>query len=275
MSFPTPGWGSSWTPGAWGSTALSLSSLFVVSAAALNTRTVRVVLSALPQQAGIAIPNDILNPATWTVQRLDTAAFFTVLLIDPTADPLSFDVTVLEDFGPVSVTHRVTAATLKSVLGALIGSPDYADFLGLSSANAVAPVAPRTRDYANAPTPFNPLGGTLQITAAGDYATIGGKELLRKLIVRRLITSPGEFFHLPEYGVGLRVKEPLPAADLTKLRAEIERQILLEPDVVSVRVSLRFTPAQGTLEVAVFAKAVIDGQATDIDASTSIPLVGT
>ena len=91
--------------------------------------------------------------------------------------------------------------------------------------------------------------GTLTITTGGDYASQSGAELIKKLVLRRLISKPGDFFHLPNYGLGLRVKEPIPNVDLRKLAVQIEEQVNLEPEVAESRASLSYAAGTGTLLV--------------------------
>jgi hypothetical protein len=236
-----PGWGT----GPWGTGPWSGASAFAISGAvAISTRTVRVTLTSEPQHLSSAAPGDALNPSTWTIVRRDTGVAFTVLSIvdsGTTAPSTVFDVTVLEDLAPHLVTHRVSSLTLRSAGGATIGLPNFADFDGVVVAST-APTRTAQIDMRNDPVPtarsVPTVGGTLTITAAGDYGNVTGKDLLRKLIIRRLTTRKGGFKHLPTYGVGLRAKEPLPIADLAKLKADIEREVQKEPEVTAVRARL-------------------------------------
>jgi len=94
-------------------------------------------------------------------------------------------------------------------------------------------------DIANPQVPKEPFfAGTLQLGADGDYLLESGPQLIRKLWLRRLVTQKRDFFHLPEYGVGIRLKEPIPAANLGKLKTQIEEQLLREPEVKSVNVTV-------------------------------------
>jgi len=68
-----------------------------------------------------------------------------------------------------------------------------------------------------------------------------------KLVKRRLISNTGDFFHLPNYGLGLRIKEPIPNVDLRKLAVQIEQQVNLEPEVAESRASLSYAAGTGTL----------------------------
>jgi len=106
------------------------------------------------------------------------------------------------------------------------------------------------RDLANCPAPSGSVvGGTLQIAAGGDYATDTGAALVKKLILRRLTTRPGEFFHLPDYGFGLKPKGLLKTSDRATLKKQIAQQILLEPEVESVDVAITTSPATGSVTI--------------------------
>lgn len=102
--------------------------------------------------------------------------------------------------------------------------------------------------------------GTLVIESGGDYASMTGAELIKKLILRRLTTKPGDFFHLPNYGIGLREKEPLPVADLRKLAKAIELQVAQEPEVAAVKATLAYSASAAVLNVRVQAQLKTSGQ---------------
>ena len=106
-----------------------------------------------------------------------------------------------------------------------------------------------TRDIANAqtrsaaleslPDPNNPIVlGTIQVDDAGDYAFDEGATNLKKRIIRRLVTRPGAFAHLPNYGVGVpdHGKRLALSSVVADLAAAAEAQIALEPEVARVRV---------------------------------------
>jgi hypothetical protein len=118
-------------------------------------------------------------------------------------------------------------------------------------------------DLINFPAPRNPLGGTLQINTSGDYTTAQGRELLKKLIYRRLTTYPGEFFHLPRYGLGIVDKGLSTPGNIIKLRAEVERQATLEPEVERATASVTLSP-DGTLLIKVLCVLRADGTTLDV-----------
>lgn len=231
--------------------ASATAGLAINNATAVSTRVVQVILEVEPAHASKDAPGDALNPDTWTVQRLDTGEFFTVLQVVASDPPYFYEIYVQENFGNQFVTHRVGSTTLVTADGELITDHgNHADFPGVvvtadfSTSIDAANRQLITRDLANPPAPVgsNSFGGTLQIAAGGDYITVQGPELTKKLIIRRLTTAPGGFFHLPGYGLGLRVKEPLIDNDLIKLKTKIEQQVMLEPDVEAVSAILSTMP---------------------------------
>lgn len=258
------GWGKDpWGTGIWAG-VVPAPPLVLDSAVAISTKEVEVTFNRDPQIIAPTADGDALNPNTWVIQRLDDGFFFSILGVLQT-EPLKIVINVLQDFGPSTVQHRVLSTTLLDSEGNPISSPplNSADFAGILAAEAKdAPTRARNqsnaiRDIANPPVPPNVMGtnvgGTLVINSAGDYELESGNPLLKKLIIRRLITLRGGFFHLPDYGVGLGSKELLPAANLIQLRAEIIRQIQREPEVEDASVRL-LLGTQNDLTVRIGAK---------------------
>ena len=238
---PAPGYGI--TPyglGAYGSVGTSI---FLAGAWAISTHGVRVITSSIPKALSAFAVGDALNPATWTVARLDSGDFFTVLGVSR-VDQQTFDLALLEPLGNHFVTHQVGSTTLLAAAGFLITHPRAVDFMGvvesLDPTQAVELERLHDRDLKNPPIQLELGGfaGTLVIGSDGDYETEDGIPLLEKLIVRRLTTPKGAFRHLPNYGLGLAIKEPIPGGDLPRFKAEIERTVAEEPDVETVRCAL-------------------------------------
>jgi len=91
---------------------------------------------------------------------------------------------------------------------------------------------------------------TYQFTDDGDLALDGGVAGLRKRIVRRVLSSTGTFFHLPNYGVELEVKSLLTASRARRIQAKIQAQVLKEPEVQSANVVIsRVATAPGMLSI--------------------------
>lgn len=270
VSFRPPGWGTDdfgLLPYGDAATSIGVS---LSKAAVFSTREVDVTLSNLVQDNSPYLDGDALNPNTWTLQRLDTTAFLNVVSVVQVGT-YTYRLTTLEEFGPVTVTHRVGSTTLKDVGGFLVVAPRNADFLGLLDEDK-ATVQRRlgakqvsTQDIANPQVPRGEwFAGTLQIGANGDYVLDSGAALVRKLILRRLMTTPGDFFHLPSYGVGIRTKEPIPAANLGKLKTAVEQQCAQETEIENIAAYLSLSPANGILTIKVKATLKKTGEAIEI-----------
>ena len=263
------GWGLGfWGTGSWGFGSSSLVDLYIANAFAVTTRTVRVTLSTQPQQIFGTLVGDVLNPATWTVTRVDDSTSLTVVAVEPiNTSTYTYDVRILEEFGSAAVTYRVASTTLLRSDGAPITPPNFYDFIGVAFTStevltSKAPPPPTMVDVANPPFPSDnslAVGGTLIINSYGDYESVAGEELVKKLIIRRITTQLGGFFHLPDYGIGIGVKQLLPIGDLVKLQTEIERQVKLEPEVQNARVTLSLIPADNLLEIDIVAQLVESG----------------
>jgi hypothetical protein len=110
---------------------------------------------------------------------------------------------------------------------------------------------------------FNGVQDSLRIGSNGDYQDMSGADLLRKLVLRRLMTPRGGFFHLPQYGLGIIEKRLWP--DIAVLKGQVEREVRREPEVVDDAASIQLTTG-GVLTVRV--KAVLVS-GTVISVSTS------
>lgn len=246
-----PGWGTiPWGLGPWGFG--SFASLFIVDTFVLNERMIRVVLSRQPQTISPISPHDALDPRNWTITRGDTGAAYTVLGVALVA-PQTVDIYTLQKWGDLFVTHTVSAPTLRDSGGAAIVLPWSDTFKGCVarklSATAQGQVDLFNPQFGDAES----AGGTLEITTSGDYAHESGVPYLRKLIIRRLVTDIDGFFHLDQYGLGLRAKHATVGSDLQRLKGLIERQVALEPEFSVVRATLKLTPT-GILYITIKAK---------------------
>ena len=256
----------------YGSTQLGVG-INLVHAVAVSTHDLQLTLSGVPLHASTAVSGDALNPSTWLVQNLSTGAFLHVVAISPVTTTV-YSLKTFEKFGSVKVQHRVSSTTLRDTFGQLLVPPTSADFAGITAEEDVSQETRAAnqklaaRDLANSQTPQSPAG-VLRINSDGDYINVTGVDLVRKLIFRRLMTKPGDFFHLPNYGAALvNSKEPMPVGgDLIKLKATIESQVLLEPEVSEAKATLSLD-TQGILTVTVLAKLRQTGQQISIGLKT-------
>jgi hypothetical protein len=257
---------------AWGTSGFGLTpDLSIVHAYANSTHTVLVTLTKPPQAINALLPSDVLNKASWLIERLDTGEVIELANIAAYSAPLIWQITTLGQLPESGVQLRVTAIGLKDAGGAYIQLPRSAEFAGITEiALSTPPQLAATRgvsfrDLTNLPTPTingvsESIGGTLKING-GDYTLVSGVELVKKLVIRRLTTTPGDFFHLPKYGVGLQIKQAIPAGDLIKLKTLITNQILLEPDIDQCTVDL----AQATNLLVIKVRALIRGTGQEVN----------
>jgi hypothetical protein len=263
------GWGySPYGISPYGSAAVGVG-VSIASANAISTNEVDVTVNGVAQDNSPYLDGDALNPVTWNVRRLDTGDLLTPVSVTQVGTS-TYRVLCLEHFGPVTAEHRISSTTLNDASGNLLHAPYFADFQGLLAAAEASNAAKLAQRGSSSTDLANPqavsstaMGGTLIINAAGDYANVTGTELVKKLILRRLMTTPGDFFHLPDYGVGLGVKEPLPTSQLAQLKARIEQQVMLEREVEAASAAISVGPGNLTT-IRVQAKLRSTGQTVQL-----------
>lgn len=248
--------------------------LFVVNAFPISTNTLRVTFSKEPQNISPQLVGDILNTRTWKIIRNDTNTGFNILYINK-VNSQTWDVTVLEQFGTINIEHTVTLATLLDVGGSQIDSPNFILFKGiLESAKSSNDRKSSKRGFVltdiespPAPSGLNSIGG-VYVIRGGDWNLHEGEKLIEKLIIRRITTPRGAFraIGLINYGLGLRVKEPLPAAEIVKFQADAINEIKQEPEVAEAAVRVEQDKNAFTIFVAARLKAV------DRPLSFSVPI---
>lgn len=125
--------------------------------------------------------------------------------------------------------------------GPLLANPgDRASFPGIVEARGRKRVQTPAMREDGVDLRYDMFIGTFVLDGKRDLDTQDGVEALKKRIIRRAITTPGGFSHLPEYGAGLRVKK-LEAREAPKLRQSLLDQIRQEPEVAAVSVDVTFT----------------------------------
>jgi phage baseplate assembly protein W len=237
----------SWGDGSWGGSGWGgdPADSGVEYAFALAVRIVRVRFRGAMQSSNGLRLHDAQNAQVWTVQELDSlgAVASTNPVIGVVArSPLMFDLALRDDLRHYPVPYKVLFATLYTAAGVPVPLPRFYDFLGVGQSRSRVQQRTDVLDLRNDPNPNGQsMGGTLIVNTTGGYSTESGVELLRKLIIRRLITSRGGFYHLPNYGAGLAVKEPVRPADLARVRRQLADELAQEPDVVvsSLQLELR------------------------------------
>lgn len=237
-----------WGIGSWGFGAFGGPiSPSLSTAIASSTNSVDVTFTAAPLAMSASNPNDALNPSSWVIVRLDTGFSFTIVSVAQISSTV-FRLSTVESFGPYTSINNVDASLVHAANGAPLSLPTNLNFFGVLAEAVLTPesvAASRklvTTDIQNLPVPSveSQLAGTLVMTSGGDYASVSGDAFVKKLIIRRLVTPTGGFFHLPNYGVGLAVANTLPGNDIIKLKTSIENQCLLEPEVSAAAATLSF-----------------------------------
>lgn len=223
-----------------------------------SIRRVRVELTSPPRMKTKSVPGDALNPKSWSVSRLDTLESLFVLKVEP-VNSITFDLFLMKKIGDYPVEHEVRAELLFSMGGSEIVAPVSAVFLGVTWPLSTSPELLVTSDLKYVQP------GVFDVDSTGDYSNITNLEVLKKVILRKITTIPSSFFHMPDFGIGVRVKEPIPTSDLVTLKRQIELAVLQEPEVASASVSLGFSTS-GILLINVAAKTR-DNQQFQVSAS--------
>ena len=275
---PAYGFGvSPWGTGGWGDAEIP-SAVAYGNAYAVGDRVVRVELTQEPLHLSSTGFGDALNPRTWQVSDPATGKQWTLMAVREISSKV-YEILTFERL-PKHFTElelRTTDLLDKDRLplptitfpfnGCYLAanntteqSSATAGYLQQDLMNSIAPPSlPAAGDnYASM------VSGTLRIDSAGDYTNQFGTELVRKLIMRRLIAKPGDFFHLPGYGAGLGVKETMPVNNLRMLAAAIEAQVKLEPEVRAVKANLSYSASASVLNVLLRVQLEPDGQIAQI-----------
>lgn len=239
----------SWGLSPWGLSPWGIGdepSFAIVRAVALSTLVVRVTLTRSARALSGSGVGDALNPRTWGVVD-ELGNLYTVLAVRNVQVQEVFDLYLLQHLGPQGVVHTVSAPDLLDIIGGAIDLPAQEDFGGISVAKNPKATSLAMQDFSS--------GGdrqSLRIGTDGDYEKESGPQLIRKLIVRRLTTAQGGFVHLPDYGLGIKLKEPLTVPRMATLKRDMERALKNEAEIETAQVSVRLTGA--ALEVLVAVK---------------------
>jgi hypothetical protein len=209
------------------------------------------------------IATDALNPDNWalTVPVLSTAFLPFVQVVESYDGGARIRVIFDADLTD-GETYIVTVdGAVLDVTGAPVSAPLSAEVivptLGFVSVTDSLPRELRTdiRSVAGAKA----VSGTPRYDETGDLANESGADYLKKRILRRAALLRGSVFHLPNYGAGKRLKTVITPAWLSNYQAEMKAQVLLEPDVSAVvvtvtrlasnivRVAIRPTTVQGEI----------------------------
>ncbi len=210
--------------------------LSIANAFADSERTIQVQFSTAPLAASSIGPGDALNPQSYSLQRNDNLFNYVVMAVKQ-IDSMTFQLYLLQKLSSYLVIQTLDASKVVDPSSSPIVNPTTWPVNGCQAANP-APIQQGQVDLANLPTSDQSVAGTLVVSSAGDYVTQGGNDLLKKLVIRRITTTPGEFFYMSNYGLGVKVKSSISSSDLSTLKKKIQQQILQEPEFSAAKVSL-------------------------------------
>lgn len=226
------------------------SSMEIVSADQVALNAVDVTFSVAPEAFDPATYWDALNPANWTLSVLSPAdaELRDVQIVERRS---SLVLRVYFD-GPLTghATYRLTISSLvRDIYGVSMAPSCTAIDFDCFGLIRVPPAVARRDARTDIANPFvvsdapqdGPLG-TFQVDQQGDLMTESGRPYLRKRVLRRVITSAGQFFHLPDYGFAEPVNGMITPDTLRRMQSKAKAQILSEPDVADAAVSVSALP---------------------------------
>lgn len=246
----------------------SLEDIFAVS-----ERSVRVTFTEAAYVQSAFKVGSALNLATWSISIVGSSDPLILIGVREVtgSGARQFELYTLNKFPSYFSTLNVQFPNVLSASETPIVGPSS----GTCAAAKVPEITPRLNkidyvDISNVPTGPTETLGVMQVAASGDYAEDVGDALLKKMVLRRITSLPGAFFHIPEseFGLGVRTKEPLLYSDMKAFKAELERQILLEPDASRVQATV-LLGSDGVLTVKVRVRRQSTGR--EFDVSVDIP----
>ena len=233
----------------WGAEYYTSLSLPLFYAIATSSRSLKVVFGAAPLSGSTSRAGDALSTAVWKVEQKDG----TILPI-AYANMVSADVVQLNLILPFTYPQicTVSCPNLLDSTGIYNPEPTSASFLGMPSVASVPDIGD-SFDIANVPSGVTSLDGSLKVGSSGDYVMQSGAELVKKLLWRRLTTRTGAFRHLPTYGTGIPLQQPVRPQEIVQIKRNIDAQMALEPEVEKASSTVTID-SSGVLAIAVTVK---------------------
>ena len=266
------------TFGPWGSTPWGgaieppLAGFYVVSALATGSNTFRVWFSEPPRFTTPIAADSAANMTNFVLTRTDTGGVIQLLGASQVADDaLALDFVRLGVWESHLITYHIQAGdTLVSTVAAhALIDPKYAEFLGLPASVQPLEETQELADLRNPQTDETRINGGLVVSTAGEYQLEAGVSLVKKLIIRRIVTERDSFVHLQGYGESVSPARFWTTVDLMLFQTSLERGVRKEPEVESARVAITLA-ASGVLTVGVRARLRNSPQTLQFD----VPLGG-
>lgn len=225
--------------------------ILVLRALAVAGQVVRVVFDEEPLHRSPAGSSDALNASNYTFSvpggnatAPTPVGIDTDLIVGPArgvgngsgagvADERGVDVHVDRQL-VVGVQYVVTVRNVRAAAGGILGSPNSAQFEGVTLLQATQLPA-RNQDLIDYANP--PATGHYVIDDSGDVAPDDPEAGLRKRVYRRMTTHQNAFRWLKGYGAAIDLKDIGDVSKLSAFQTSAAQQIKLEPDVAAASVS--------------------------------------
>jgi hypothetical protein len=246
-----------------GSPPTPLPAFRILYATPLDSNTIRVFFSSEPRNSSPLGENDVQLRTNWSISILSGGGTIPVVekvenvIFNPqVGEPDAWSVDLRLDRRILVKTEYLTVgnSAIESALGQSLPSAPYdrGDHPGITT--------PRTRKKlkqvavaTGVDFRYSTFDAVYILDSRSDIDVHAGTEVVKKRIIRRIISSPGGFYHLPTYGVGLRAKGPFNSTRVGQIEAKIREQILEEDDVEEVEVRVT-VPEPSTLLIRIRAK---------------------
>jgi hypothetical protein len=222
--------------------------LAILRAIAISSNVVRVAFAAAPKFISAMGVNDAQNPANYTFavtvgQATPPVALYIApaLIVGPArgvgnggaVNERGVDITVDRPL-IVGLSYLVTIANVTDPLGVSLGLNTSAGFVGITNVQTTK-LPRRLTDLVDL---FNsPFDGTFIVDDSGDIAPQSGIDGYKKRVIRRITTPLNAFAFLVGYGVGVKLKKVASLAEISALKTDVIRQVMLEPETASVDAS--------------------------------------
>lgn len=167
----------------------------------------------------------------------------TPIVLDATQDPFDALQTVIDFDSQMEkgVDYELTIRTrIRGIDKEPFSGPSMFDFAGVERLRVpTSRTIESTKDFASFVVAESNEPGGFRFESNNDIAIDEGDRLLIKRVFRRLLSEPGSFTHLPNYGVGFAVKGLFRPSVMQQMASLATAQLRQEPDVANAGVTLQ------------------------------------
>jgi len=214
-----------------------LASPHLIRAYHIGEQAIRAVFTMPVQQTDFADPSDSTYLPNWSIVRTDSKQIPMILDVIPGPDAYSVDLWLAgieikkNEFATLTASTSIVSST-----GYATSTPNTYLYEGSCPLDLRLVVInnPGMMDLAS---PTNDDG--LVINSAGDYQMGSPKETMKKLVLRVLMTSSGEFTYLPAFGAAPQEKSTATRENLSRVAENAKSNILALPGVRGCEIQVR------------------------------------